>query len=182
MTVALCILAAALGIATALNLSLTFAVIRRLREIESRPIGPGMDRLPAVGTAIGGFDAGTTAGGRLGRADLAAGEFLAGFVMTGCGPCADLVAELDRTAAVDTEKTLFFVTGDPEAEETAALAAKLGRFGRVVLVGHNSSVTAAFGGVMAYPTLLRIRDGVITHAGTTLDVVARPLAGTRAAS
>ncbi|WP_405358874.1 hypothetical protein OG535_05965 [Kitasatospora sp. NBC_00085] len=174
MLTALIALAVVLGIATAANLVLTFAVIRRLRTLEEG--GPGApDALPAVGTAVGEFSAVTTFGEELTVADVASGDAFAGFVMVGCTPCGTLIDSLAGGAATGADDPLFFVIGDPESPETRRMTAALGAVGRVAVVAEKSSATAAFGQVGAFPTLLRLKDGVITAAGHELaDVVPAP--------
>ncbi|MGE7439381.1 hypothetical protein [Kitasatospora sp. NPDC001175] len=177
MSVTLCVLTAVLGIATTVNLMLTCAVIRRLREIESRPAGSD-DKLPAVGTRVGEFSAETVAGQHIDRSDVAAGDSLVGFFLVGCAPCAKLIDALTSGADLSLLDPLFFVSGDAASAEAQEIAAKLGRVGRVALIGAEPELTDAFGGIGTYPILLRVRDGVISQAGRTLDsVVAVPSAG-----
>ncbi|MCM2420609.1 hypothetical protein [Streptomyces sp. RKAG293] len=170
MLVTLCVLAAVLGIATALNLSLTFAVIRRVKDIEAGS-GEGGRKLPPVGLSVGEFRAETVTGRPVARTDVAAGERFVGFVMVGCGPCAQLIESLDgdggllRTGGTEP---LFFVVGEAGSE---VIAAKLSAVGEVAVLADETEVAAAFGNVASYPTLLRLRDGVVTHAGHTLDGV-----------
>ncbi|GAA2808843.1 hypothetical protein RMN57_06535 [Kitasatospora sp. CM 4170] len=172
MLTALIVLAVVLGIATAANLVLTFAVIRRLRTLEEGGGTGAPDALPAVGTAVGEFTAVTTSGEEVSAADVAAGDAFAGFVMVGCTPCGTLIESLAGGAATGAADPLFFVVGDPESPETRRMTAALGPVGRVAVVAERSAATAAFGQVSAFPTLLRIKDGVIAAAGHELgDVV-----------
>lgn len=183
MLVTLCVLAAILGIATALNLSLTFAVIRRVKDIEASP-GGGGEKLPPVGFTVREFSTETVTGRPVARTDIAAGDRFVGFVMVGCGPCAKLIESLggDDDGVLRTGGTapLFFVVGDAgsEAEE---IAAKLSAVGDVAVLTDKAEVTAAFGNVASYPTLLRLRDGVVTHAGHTLEGVGLPISAARPA-
>ncbi|MFD0275217.1 hypothetical protein ACFVHB_15120 [Kitasatospora sp. NPDC127111] len=170
MLTALIALAVVLGIATAANLVLTFAVIRRLRTLEEGGTG-APDALPAVGTAVGGFSAVTTTGAEVTEADVADGDAFAGFVMVGCTPCGKLIESLAGGAATGADDPLFFVVGDPESPETRRMAATLAPVGRVSVVAEKSPATAAFGRISAFPTLLRLKDGVIAAAGHDLDDV-----------
>ncbi|MFI9328326.1 hypothetical protein ACIGZJ_12380 [Kitasatospora sp. NPDC052868] len=171
MLTALIVSTVALGLAIAANLVLTFAVIRRLRTLEEGGTG-APDALPAVGTAVAEFSAVTTYGEELTAADVAAGDAFAGFVMVGCTPCGTLIESLAGGAATGAADPLFFVVGDPENPETRRMTAALDAVGRVAVVAEKSSATAAFGQVGAFPTLLRLKDGVITAAGHDLaDVV-----------
>lgn len=171
MSAALWVLVVALGITTVANTLLTFAVIRRLREIEARRAG-GDDPLPAVGTRVGEFSARTVSGEHVDQSDVASGEALVGFFLEGCGPCAKLIETLvEAPADLAMLDPLFFVTGDAASEETREIAAKLRPLGRVALVGKGPDVGEAFGGITSYPALLGVRDGVVTRTGRTLESV-----------
>ncbi|WP_406208087.1 hypothetical protein OH807_36110 [Kitasatospora sp. NBC_01560] len=172
MLTALTAAAVVLGIAVAANLVLTFAIIRRLRALEEGGTGGAPDALPAVGTAVAEFAAVTTSGVEVTAADVAVGEAFAGFVMVGCTPCGTLIDSLAGGAVTGADDPLFFVVGDPDDPETRRMSALLGPVGRVAVVAEKSAATAAFGQVSAFPTLLRIKDGVIAAAGHDLaDVV-----------
>ncbi|MCX4750515.1 hypothetical protein OG455_34245 [Kitasatospora sp. NBC_01287] len=176
MLATLSVLASVLGIATAVNLSLTFAVIRRLREMEAGQGGAAAEKLPPTGFPVAEFTAETVSGRSLSRADIAGGEALVGFVMVGCGPCAQLIDSLTGGADTGVADPLFFVIGDPSSAEAQGIAGKLSPVGDVALVADVPALTAAFGGVRSYPTLIRLRDGVIVQAGHNLDGVRAPTA------
>ncbi|MGW4891990.1 hypothetical protein ACWEQL_06935 [Kitasatospora sp. NPDC004240] len=180
MLTALIALAVVLGIATAANLVLTFAVIRRLRALEEGGTGAPA-ALPAVGTPVGEFSAVTISGQEVTRADVTAGDAFAGFVMVGCTPCGALLESLAAGAATGSDDPLFFVVGDPENPETRRMTATLAPVGRVAVVAEKSPATAAFGHISAFPTLLRIEDGLIAAAGHDLDEVV-PASARRAAA
>ncbi|MEV6212636.1 hypothetical protein, partial [Kitasatospora sp. NPDC051914] len=153
MVLALGVLAMILGAATAVNFSLTFAVIRRLGEIEARPSG-GTDPLPALGTAVANFTATTVDGRRIDQSDIARGDTVMGFLMVGCGPCAKLIEASTRAPPPTRSGALFFVLGDPAAQAAQEMAANLGRHGDVVVVADQSVPSEAFGGIVSFPTLL----------------------------
>jgi len=176
MLTALIAAAVVLGIATAANLVLTFAVIRRLRALEEGGTAAPAS-LPAVGTAVAEFSAVTIAGEEVTAADVAVGDAFAGFVMVGCTPCGRLIESLADGAVTGADDPLFFVVGDPEDPETRRMTAALDPVGRVAVVDEKSSATAAFGQISAFPTLLRLKDGVIAVASHDLDDVVPASAG-----
>jgi thiol-disulfide isomerase/thioredoxin len=176
-SVAFVVLAVLLGLATAANLLFTFAVIRRLRALEERG-GPASaaPALPAVGSAVGEFTVLTTGNERLGRSSVSTGQVLVGFVSVGCAPCRALVEEVAAgTLAVDG-RCLFLVSGDSSIE-AARMAEVLSELGPAAIVTDQPEVAAAFGGVNAYPTLLRLDEGVIVAAGHELAAVQPALEG-----
>ena len=157
LTVAVVLLAAA----TAANLLLTFALIRRVRDLQNRSVVPHDDGLPAAGTPVGPFSIERVGGGSLGTEDLATGDVLVGFFAAGCTPCTAVVADLlDDPPA---ERFVAFVDSG-EAEPTEDLATRLSAIAEVVaVVPWDSTVPAAFG-QEGFPALLRVRDGVIVEA------------------
>lgn len=156
LTVAVVLLAAA----TAGNLLLTFALIRRVRDLQNRTVAPHDDGLPAPGTPVGPFSLERLGGGAFGTEDLATGDVLVGFFAAGCSPCTTVVADLlDDPPA---ERFVALVdSGEPEP--TAALATRLAAIAEVAVVPWDSTVPAAFG-QEGFPALLRVRDGVIVEA------------------
>ncbi|WP_354645354.1 hypothetical protein [Kitasatospora camelliae] len=168
---ALIALTALLAIATAANLLLTFAVVRRLRAVEEA--GPPAPRRPPVGTRVADFTAPAVSGRTVTRADLLGGERVVGFLQVGCGPCADLIDTLAGHPALAALPGYFFVSGDPSDPLAREMAGKLGVLGEVALVGDGLDVPAAFGGVEAFPTLLVVRDALVTASGHDLAALPR---------
>jgi hypothetical protein len=156
---------AALSVVTAFNTLLCFAVIRRLRGV---PPAPDLDG-PAVGTVVGGFATVTTGGAPLTSADVADSVVL--FLSPGCGPCRDVAAAV---AGRPAGEAVAFILGSAADEDAAGFAAGLEPYARVAYVEHGDAVTAAFGGIGGYPTLLRLRNSVVTGNGATLDELAVP--------
>jgi hypothetical protein len=157
LTVAVVLLAAAV----AGNLLLTFALIRRVRDLQNRSVVPHDDGLPATGTPVGPFSLDRIDGGTLGTEDLATSDVLVGFFAAGCSPCTAVVADL-----LDDPPTERFValvdSGEPEP--TTELATRLSAIAdEVAVVPWDSTAPAAFG-QEGFPALLRVRDGVIVEA------------------
>jgi hypothetical protein len=168
------VLIAALVLLTAVtagHLLLTFALIRRVRELQNRAPIPHDDGLPAPGTPVGPFSLERADGGRFGTEDLATGTTLVGFFAAGCAPCSSVVADL-----LDDPPSERFVAlvDSGEDEPTRALATRLGTIAEVAVVPWDSTAPSAFD-QEGFPALLRVRDGVITEAARTRAALA-PLA------
>ncbi|MEV8100272.1 hypothetical protein [Kitasatospora sp. NPDC085879] len=163
---ALIALTVLLAIATATNLLLTFALVRRMRAIEAT--GLRTPRRPPAGTPVADFTVRSVGGRTIGRGDLLGGDRLVGFLQVGCGPCAELIADVTRLVATPVLPAYFFVSGDPSDPRTREMAAQLAAIGEAALVGDGLEVATAFGGVEAFPTLLVLRDAVVTASGHDL--------------
>lgn len=155
-----------LGALLLFNLLLTFGLIRRLRQVQSGvsadPDGP---TLPDIGTAVGGFRATVTTGAAVSSDDLARGSRLVGFFSLTCSPCQALKAAL--LTDPPAERFLAFVLYDEEPDLASAattMAEELAAIADVAVVRTESAATRAFG-IRAYPSLIRVEDGVITAAG-----------------
>ncbi|MFI7673154.1 TlpA family protein disulfide reductase [Actinophytocola sp. NPDC049390] len=156
LTVALVLLA----VVTAGHLLLTFALIRRVRDLQNRTGVPHDDGLPAPGTPVGPFSLERLDGSTLDTGDLATGDVLVGFFAAGCSPCTAVVTDL-----LDDPPAERFVAlvDSGETEPTTDLATRLSAIAEVAVVPWESTVSAAFG-QEGFPTLLRVRDGVIVEA------------------
>ncbi|ACU74688.1 hypothetical protein Caci_5830 [Catenulispora acidiphila DSM 44928] len=128
---------------TAVNLIMLFAVIRRLREAESRQAPPNV-ALPAAGTRIGA-DA----------APLLADKKFAACVLVGCEPCAQQIEALRTDTRFAPEDIVFFVFGGDDPATTADLAASVSGLGTVVQTAVGGAIAASLGGITSFPTLLR---------------------------
>lgn len=163
MTGVLLAVTAVLAVATAANLALLFAVVRRLRTVEASLNPPSV--LPAVGTRIGEFRAVDTDGTPLTRDDLAGGPHLVAYVMPGCQPCHAALTALRTDTGFDRARTLVLVAGDPGAAATGDVVALADGLGRIAVVEPAGAVATAFGGVDSFPTLLSVRDGRVAASG-----------------
>lgn len=144
---------------TAVNLILLFAVIRRLRDAESRTASQN-PTLPAVGTAVGAE-----------AASLVADKKFAACVLVGCEPCAAQIEALRTDTRFSPEDIVFFVFGGDD-EATAELAASVADLGTVVRTTVGGPVGAALGGVTSFPTLLRTDGERILAAERTWEALA----------
>ncbi|GIF46278.1 hypothetical protein DFJ67_5064 [Asanoa ferruginea] len=157
---------------TILNLVLCFAIIRKLRDAGSHD-GAELD-LPATGAQVGDFVARDIDGAAVSTADLAGRSTVVGFVMPGCGPCRSLVDAAREGRISAGTSALFFVRGEtPATDEVQYLVDNLRDTARVVLISGelDEVVSGAFGGIVGYPTLVRVDDGVVTAAGRSFDSV-----------
>lgn len=155
-----------IAVLAAFNLLLTFGLIRRLRLMGST--GVGKPALPALGALVGSFATSTLDGATVSERDLLSGPAVVGFFEAECQPCADLKREiLDRGAPASL---LAFVEGSAQDQATLAFARDLATFARVAVVEPSSSPARAFG-VTAFPTLMRLHDGVVVAAGHRLGDV-----------
>jgi hypothetical protein len=100
-----------LAIATAANLTLLFAVTRRLRMLETGVAD--VPALPVAGARIARFGGTDTAGLPVGEADLDGGPHLVAFVMPRCEPCHGVLTALRTDARFDPARTLIFIAGEP---------------------------------------------------------------------
>ena len=149
------------GALCALDLLLTFGVIRRLREgAESRSQRatsvPGPPMAP-VGSSVRDTGLGWH------------GETLVGFFFPGCAPCEEQVPEFIEYAR--TRERVVAVVLD-RAGDAGQLVRKLGQVAQVVVEdGADGALQTAFK-VEAFPSYCVVRDGVISSvAGRVVDLV-----------
>jgi hypothetical protein len=162
-------ISAILSLATAANLVLLFAVIRRLRMLEAG--GPATSGLPSAGTRIAGFRATDSDGRRTDVGDFTGGPHLVAFVMTNCNPCHAMLSALRTDTRFDPARTFIFIAGQPGHPATQEVLDLARGLGRTTIVDHDGPVAAAFGGVDAFPTLVSVLDGRVVSSGRSLDDV-----------
>ncbi|MEV6306388.1 hypothetical protein AB0M02_43755 [Actinoplanes sp. NPDC051861] len=148
---------ALLTVLTALNLMLCLAIVRRLKT-QSQHEHDQLPDLLAPGNSVGEFEI-STLDGDLITAGTLDGRLLVAFVMPGCEPCADAVAQLRERGP--GEKTLFVVMGHDEDGETLAYAGGLRDLGEVAVAPSGSPVMHAFGGVTGYPSLFLLENRTV---------------------
>jgi hypothetical protein len=172
------------GAIAILDLALTFAVIRRVNQIDAHAHGEpgGGDGYwkPAIGYRIGEFLAPARDGRELVRRDLSGQTALATFVMTGCGTCHELTEEI-RTAAPVGVPLLVFITVTPgRNEEAQQIAASAPSSAAVCFIDSRGPVAQAFG-ISGFPTAIRLEDGVVQAVGGSLGAVwaSAPATGSR---
>lgn len=166
------------GALCAVDLLLTFAVIRRLRE-HTRLLSTASGGPPAgigVGEEVGGFTVSTVDGEQLSDVSVSDGTVVA-FLSVSCQPCREKLPALVRYAGAvpgGRDRVLAVVVGD--AGEAEAFVAELRPVSRVVVEGYGGPVGAAFK-TRAYPSILQVgRSGqdrlVVTADRVDLDRVA----------
>ncbi|GAA2588841.1 hypothetical protein GCM10010399_18610 [Dactylosporangium fulvum] len=149
-------------VSTALNLLLTFGVIRKLREHDTRLAPPpASDSGPPTGSTIAPLTATTVAGHQVSIVD-ADRVTLVGFFTEGCRPCADIIPEfLDRHARTGVAAIAVVVTDATDGETYAERLAEVD-----VLVEPSGGSWATAFRVSSFPTLCLVdRGGVILGSG-----------------
>ncbi len=153
----------ALSVAVAANFLFLLAVVRRLRL--QRP-APSVIDLPRLGMRAPAFAAQDVDGRTVDDDFYTQGDVVVAFLSDDCQPCQQVKAELVRDP-LDTPLLAFVYTtagGTAQAE----FAAELGRAGaRAVLLEPGSEFHMQFS-VSAFPTLLRLRNGVVVAASIKL--------------
>src|SRR6266542_3937275 len=170
-----------LGAVCTVNLILTLALIRRLREQAGGPPGPRQP-LPKVIVGIGErpaeFTAATTEGEPIDRDAVAGG--LVGFFSPQCSPCRERVPEFmeyAHHAVVDRTRVVAVLVGRPE--EVADLADTLDGIARIVVEPVDGPLSTAFavGGLPALclldQTSTVVRSEEVADLADTLDGIAR---------
>jgi thiol-disulfide isomerase/thioredoxin len=143
-----------IGVVALLNLTLTFAVIRRLREQAARPAGdrgPGVLPEPLaalIGRDLPDFTAVTTAGQTFSRDDVVGRPHLLGFFSVTCAPCKDQAPLFAEEAG---DHSVAVVTGDGDGVQDLLNLLP----GTVVITGAEANALAAGLGVRAFPSIVR---------------------------
>ena len=154
-----------LAVLTLLTLALLLAVVRRLREHETRlaelAAGVGAGGMPDViapaGHPVTGLDA-----------ELPA---LVGFFSPGCDACHERLPDFRKAAAGHAGGTLAVVVAD--GKDPAPLVAELGGNGSVVLEDPGGPLATAFA-VRGFPAFAVVgTDGRISASGYELPAPAR---------
>ncbi|MGY0233972.1 TlpA family protein disulfide reductase [Longispora urticae] len=163
------------GVLAALNLFLTFGVIRRLREhtrtLEELAGGGHGDIMLAAGGAIGAFTATTTTGTTVSDTALS-GPTLVGFFSPTCEPCKERLPQFVEYTRSFDGRVLAVAVG-PDAEVTD-LVASLRQVADVVVETDDGPVNKAFG-VSGYPALCLVEDGVVVASGYQIDALPVPV-------
>jgi hypothetical protein len=159
------------GALAVLNLLLTLAVVRRLKDAESRRT-PQPDSGPPVGTAIPEFDADTLDGDRITHDLMGTGRQVFAFYSTTCSACVLSVPHLVdyiRHHDLPPECVVVFVNG--AAEHAGPFTGPLTGLASIVVESVQGSVTSAFS-VNAYPTIVISEDGTMV---SRREIGSRPL-------
>ena len=156
-----------LTVAVAVDLLITFALIRRVRASEAvdSPVEPSA--VPSIGAFLGDFDVTADDGSRLTRQDVEVGTHRFVFVLPECGGCGELIAALDPAAVPDPALT-FVVAGMEHDPATDALVSSIPADVRVVRSPLGGGMSRAFK-VAAFPTVVSVTDGQVARVSTTLE-------------
>ncbi|MFG2000327.1 TlpA family protein disulfide reductase [Spirillospora sp. NPDC048911] len=151
------------GVLCVLNLTLTLAVIRRLRE---QGHGHAVSATPPValkpGSRPAAFTATTTAGEQVSAADLTG---LVGFFSAGCEPCHAMLPHFaERAGAMGRADVLAVIGGNDEE-----LAAALAPVARVVVEDHDGPVAGAFQNSWTPAVYLLGPDHAVVATGGRLE-------------
>jgi len=158
---------AVLAVVTFLNLLLTSAIIRKLRD----PQRESGAELPRIGAEVGPFVTTTADGQSITDGTVSTGDTLVVFVSPTCPPCQRLTGELADRATELPDRTIVFVIDENDQEQARRYADALGPSVRVAVVEPHGVVATAFGFGGATPTLIRVRDGAVAAVGHDLDSV-----------
>jgi hypothetical protein len=154
------------GVVAAGDLLLSFAVIRRLADLQSRGVHAGGSggSSPAIGHRVGDFSVELLTGGVFTLADLAGTRAIVVFLMTSCEPCKAAVAELRALPAPLPSQLFILITGTATDGDVRAVAADMPAGALAGEISAPDATTRAFG-VDGFPTALTIEDGVVHASG-----------------
>ncbi|MFI7672207.1 TlpA family protein disulfide reductase [Actinophytocola sp. NPDC049390] len=153
-----------LAVVTALHVLLTFGLVTRIRELQQQVAGmPAKDPdLPRFGQVVAPFSVTDLDGDPISEADLA-GPVQVGFFAAGCAPCTTMSDWLAKEPPAT--RFIALIDGDPAADNTKRLIAKLSPLGRVALIDPEHTSVLAFA-ITSFPTLLHLDSGVVTASGS----------------
>lgn len=154
------------GAVAGLDLVLTFAILRRLRTMQTRPVSSdeGAIPLPSTGYIVPEFSIVDDLGTAVTRADLAEGHRTVVMLSPTCPPCKDMVATLEADRTGDA---LVFVMAT--VEESAEMTARLRAYRTIHITEDWAEQVFQVAG---YPAVLSLMDGVVTSAGHKLPAMA----------
>lgn len=157
------------GLLGLLNLLLTLGLVRRLRDLESRPAAPSSASGFMVGRGTGVERQATVdvAGRPVSLPDPAFPTVI-GFFTTGCPPCADsMPGFLARAADAGPERTVAVVTGARDDDDR--YVRRLAPTVPVVADADADALVEAFH-VRAFPAFVLLGpDGTVRASGISLD-------------
>jgi hypothetical protein len=174
MGTAVVVAVAVVAVATVFNLTLTLGLARRMRlELGTPAAGEGTvggPAFPTAGLRIGSFGEVGVDGREITDADVSEGERLVGYFSANCPACAHVRRRLLAQGA--PLPLTAFVAGSAEDPEVTELARDIAAVAEhVAIVDLDGPATLALA-VEAYPTLVRLQDGIVRASGYKLDAVA----------
>lgn len=162
----------ALSVAVAANFALLLAIVRRMRLQRE---APSPIDVPRLGMQAPSFTVLDLTGQTVDDSFYSEhGEAVVAFLSDDCQPCERVKAELVRDPIADP--LLAFVQTIDGGTEQAEFATALARAGaRTVLLEQGSDIPKRFS-VSAFPTLLRLHDGVVVGSSIKLADIRDPVA------
>jgi hypothetical protein len=155
------------------NLAFTLAVVRRLRVQSETLTALARAAAPETGLPPGTPVPALTAVADDGTA-ISAGDGLFAFVSSTCPSCrTHLPAFVAAAGGYDRAAVTVVVSGDPVTGADLVDAAR--PVARVVIEADDGPWTRAFD-IQAFPTFLRVHDGVVAARGLSAADVAQPVA------
>ena len=155
----------------ALNMVLSLALVRRIRPlqilIEERGIPDGM--LPRIGASVARFRVELADGSVVTDEAVRTGTTLIGFFLPHCPSCDRMYARMREEPL--PWPLLAFVEGAAEDPDARAVLEKFAAVGRTGIANDEVQRAVGLGENAAFPTLVRIENGIVTAAGRRLHLV-----------
>jgi hypothetical protein len=170
MTSVLLVVIVLVGLIALVDLTLTYALIRRVNAIQSHPHIGESAFTPKSGYRIGGFVAPAAGGREVTEQDLLGRTTLVAFVMPGCAPCHLLTDELSQMAPPEVPLLLFIAKAPGEDDEAAKMAAAVPFAAAVCVIEPHGAVAQAFD-ISGFPTVTRIEGGIARASGISIAAV-----------
>lgn len=177
MTVAtLSVVLTAVGVIAAADFLLSLAVIRRLRvQAAQRAEEAGID-VPATGHRVPELELETIAGDQIDHEFYGGRSVVLGFFSPDCPACERLKSDLQREPL--SQPLLAFVRLPSQGQrENPALIEGLQNAGAQIVRYRQGDAVAEGFAVRAFPTLLRVEDGVTVAAGFRRRDIETPPSG-----
>lgn len=166
------------GVLCLIDMLLTFAVLRRLREHTARlaeipdfTMNSGPEYAAKfAGRPLPAFSARAIDGAEVSTPSLTGRPGLVAVFSAGCGPCRDQYPVFADWAGVADANAMALVTG-PDGREAAEMTGRLAGVS-VVVAGAEADTLADTLGVTVFPTFLQLDDaGVVVKAETNLSMM-----------
>jgi hypothetical protein len=163
---------ALLAVFVVVNLILTIGLIRRIRTMaQEGSSAPEIASKPQPGKRLGHFAVTTSEGRRFTERDLATGSHLVAFLSPTCPSCRAIKDQM--AAGLAGESMVVFIAAFGDEQVAAEMVRALTPVAVTTLMADESAAEAF--GSSAFPTLVRVVDGVITESGHRIDDLSRPL-------
>jgi len=152
------------------NLLLVLAVARRLRLLQELTVP--QTPIPTIGSTVAPFEVTALDGSVLDEHHLNERTVLVVFLSATCPACHGLAQQLQSKRAF-AEDTIIFLIAQLDDAGSQDLIQSLDGVGTLVALAENT-VSDAFGGILAFPTVLMIENRQIKSAANRLDDLRLP--------